>query len=129
MNHSLAAFIARRPLTVFLVMLGLTALPAYHAVKGLSFNVVLEEMMPGEAHNVELVRRFGAQFGGANTTLIEVKTSNDSIYSHAFLEKYKRVADEVYYHPESIRHLNQNLALRKTKAVWISSSRNASSPR
>ena len=117
MTHTLAAFIARRPLAVFIVMLALSTVPAYFAVKGLSFNVVLEEMMPADAHNVELVRRFGAQFGGANTTLLEVKTSGESIYSLAFLEKYKRVADEVYYHPESIRHLNQNLALRKTKAV------------
>lgn len=117
MTRALATFVAGRPRAVFLLMLALTTLPGYFAVKGLSFNVVLEEMMPTGAHNVELVRRFGSQFGGANTTLIEVKTSNDSIYSRVFLEKYKRIADEIYYHPEGIRHLNQNLALRKTKAV------------
>ena len=117
MNRRLAAFIARRPLTVFLVMTALTAVPGYFAVSGLSFDVALEEMMPLDSHNVELVRRFGAQFGGANTTLIEVRTKDASIYSLEFLKKYKRIADDIYYHPESIRHLNQNLALRKTKAV------------
>ena len=117
MNHRLAAFIARHPLLVFSVMAALTAIPAYFAVRGLSFDVVLEEMMPLNARNVELVQRFGAQFGGANTTLVEIRTSAESIYSLEFLQKYKRIADDIYYHPESIRHLNQNLALRKTKAV------------
>ncbi|MCF7981008.1 MAG: MMPL family transporter [Pseudomonadales bacterium] len=117
MNHTIAAFITRRPLIVFIAMLGLTAILAYQAVTKLSFNVVLEEMMPADAKNIELVQRFVAQFGGANTTLIEIKTTEDSIYSQPFLEKYKRIADEVYYHPDSIRHLNQSLALRKTKAV------------
>ncbi|MGE0370660.1 MAG: RND family transporter [Gammaproteobacteria bacterium] len=117
MNHRLAAFIARRPLLVFLLMTALTTIPGYFAVRGLSFDVVLEEMMPLDSHNVELVQRFGAQFGGANTTLVEVRTTAESIYSLEFLQKYKRIADDIYYHPESIRHLNQNLALRKTKAV------------
>ncbi len=117
MNHSIAKLISGRPLVVFIIMLGLTAVPAYYAVTKLSFNVVLEEMMPTEAKNVEFVKRFTAQFGGANTTLIEISTTEDSIYSVPFLEKYKRIADEVYYHPESIRHLNQSLALRKTKSI------------
>ncbi len=117
MTHALANFVARRPLKVLIVMLALTFIPGFYAMKGLSLNVVLEEMMPAAANNVQLVRRFGAQFGGANTTLIEIKTTNDSIYSIPFLEKYKRIADDVYFHEESIRHLNQSLALRKTKAV------------
>jgi len=74
-------------------------------------------MLPEGAHNVELFNRFGPQFGGANTTLIEVKNTQGSIYSIEFLEKYKKIADDVYYHPDTQRHLSQSLVLRKTKAI------------
>jgi predicted RND superfamily exporter protein len=74
-------------------------------------------MLPADAYNVELYQRFGAQFGGANTTLFEIRTTEESIYTTAFLEKYKRIADDIYYHPDTIRHLVQSLALRKAKAI------------
>ena len=117
MNKSIASFISRKPLAIFLVMSLLTAFPAYFALKGLTFNVVLEEMLPMGATNVQLITRFGEQFGGANTTVIELETSEDSIYTKEFLSKYQRIADQVYFHEDSIRHLNQNLSLRKTKAI------------
>ena len=117
MINALTGFIGRRPLLVFVTMVLLTCIPGYHALKGLSLNVVLEEMLPAAAHNVQLYNRFSTQFGGANTTLIEVKTKGESIYNTAFLDKYRRIAEDVYYHPDSLRHLNQSLALRKTKSV------------
>ena len=76
-------------------------------------HVVLEEMLPTEAKNVQLYMRFSEQFGGANTTLIEIKNKKGSIYSKEFLEKYKKVAEDVYYRPDGIRHLNQSLAVAR----------------
>jgi len=110
-------FVTRRAKLVFVVLIAFTAVPVYFAYTGLSLNVVLEEMLPAGARNVELFQRFGAQFGGANTTLIEVKNEQGSIYSLEFLEKYKEIAEEVYYNPDTQRHLSQSLVLRKTKAI------------
>lgn len=117
MITAIPRFVARRALLVLIVLLVATCVPAYFAMKGLSLHVVLEEMLPTEAKNVQLYMRFSEQFGGANTTLIEIKNKKGSIYSKEFLEKYKKVAEDVYYRPDGIRHLNQSLVLRKTKKV------------
>lgn len=114
---ALSSFVARKALLVLLVLSAITSVPAFFSWHGLSLNVVLEKMLPTQAKNTQLYMRFSAQFGGANTTLIEIKNKEGSIYSKAFLEKYKKVAEEVYYRPDSIRHLNQSLVLRKTKKV------------
>jgi len=110
-------FVTSRAKMVFALLMLLTLIPGYFAYQGLSLNVVLEEMLPAGANNVLLFQRFGAEFGGANTTLIEIKNTKGSIYSIEFLEKYKEIADEVYYNPNTQRHLSQSLVLRKTKAI------------
>ena len=117
MTARLAEFVSKRAGLVVMAMIILTSIPAVLAYRGLSLNVALEEMLPAGAKNVELFNRFGPQFGGANTTLIEVKNKRGTIYSLEFLEKYKKIADDVYYHPETQRHLSQSLVLRKTKAI------------
>ena len=117
MIELVANFVTRRAKQVFIALLLITLVPAFYTYKGLSLNVVLEEMLPEGAKNVELFRRFGAQFGGANTTLIEVKNKQGNIYSIEFLEKYKQIAEDVFYHPDTYRHLSQSLILRKTKAI------------
>jgi len=73
MINALSSFISRKPVLVALALTIITIIPGYYAYKGLSLNVVLEEMLPENANNVDLFLRFGEQFGGANTTLIEVK--------------------------------------------------------
>ncbi|WP_199699253.1 hypothetical protein, partial [Oleomonas cavernae] len=67
--------------------------------------------------------KFGAQFGGANTTLIMVENTEGTIYNEKFMTAYKRVADEIYFHPSVQRHLVQALTLRKTKAIVGSAGR------
>ena len=103
MTGHIAEFITSRARLVFITLLLITLLPAYYTYRGLSLNVVLEEMLPEGAKNVELFKRFGAQFGGANTTLIEVKNKTGNIYSIEFLEKYKKIAEDVFYHPDTHR--------------------------
>ena len=117
MNNTIADFISRRAGWVLSLLLLITIIPGYFAYKGLSLDVVLEEMLPAGAKNVELFLRFGAQFGGANTTLIEVKNKQGDIYDTEFLEKYKKIAEDVFYNPDTHRHLSQSLILRKTKAI------------
>jgi len=114
---SLANFISRRPVLVAVALTIITIIPGYYAYKGLSLNVVLEEMLPANSENVELFLRFGKQFGGANTTLIEVRNKNGDVYDIDFLKKYKAIAEDVYYHKGTYRHLSQSLVLRKTKAI------------
>ena len=112
-----AEFVSRRAGTILIFLLVISAIPAYFAFKGLSLNVILEEMLPEGANNVELFERFGSQFGGANTTIIEVKNKQGDIYSRNFLDKYKKIADDIYYRPDTYRYLSQSLVLRKTKAI------------
>lgn len=117
MIKKLSNFISRKPVLVASIMAILTIIPGYYAYKGLSLNVVLEEMLPANSTNVELFLRFGEQFGGANTTLIEVKNKKGDIYDLDYLTKYKQIAEDVYYNKETYRHLSQSLVLRKTKAI------------
>ena len=117
MKERLCRLVTSRPLLVFLVMTAAAAAPAYWAATGMSLRVVIEEMLPAERHNVKLFRKFGAQFGGANTTFVALTVEEGTVYERAFLEKYKRVTDDLYFHPDAIRPLVQSLALRKTKAI------------
>lgn len=121
MSAALARFVTRRPLLVLVAVLLITCVPGYFAWQGLSVKVSLNDLLPKGAPNVELYQRFGAQFGGTNTVLVEVRTKGESIYDPDFLAKYKRIADDLYYSKDSIRYLNQSLALRKTKAISGSS--------
>ena len=81
MINKLSTFISKKPVFVAILLTIITIIPGYYAYKGLSLKVVLEEMLPAGANNVELFLRFGEQFGGANTTLIEVK----NIFSNFFV--------------------------------------------
>ncbi|MDX2424967.1 MAG: efflux RND transporter permease subunit [Cycloclasticus sp.] len=117
MINKLSSFISRKPVLVATVLALITIIPGYYAYKGLSLNVVLEEMLPENANNVDLFLRFGEQFGGANTTLIEVKNKKGNIYNVEYLKKYKQIAEDVYYNKDTYRHLSQSLVLRKTKAI------------
>ena len=117
MINKLSTFISKKPVFVAILLTIITIIPGYYAYKGLSLKVVLEEMLPAGANNVELFLRFGEQFGGANTTLIEVKNKKGNIYNLEYLEKYKEIAEDVYYNEDTYRHLSQSLVLRKTKAI------------
>ena len=117
MINKLSSFISRHPVFVASLLALITVVPGYYAYKGLSLNVVLEEMLPADSNNVELFLRFGEQFGGANTTLIEVKNKKGNIYNLDYLKNYKQIAEDVYYNKSTYRHLSQSLVLRKTKAI------------
>lgn len=117
MVDRISGFVVRQAGLVFAALILFTLIPAYYAYQGLSLNVVLDEMLPADSRNIELFNRFGEQFGGANTTLIEVRNKQGNIYSTEFLEKYKAIAEEVYYNEGTQRHLSQSLILRKTKAI------------
>lgn len=113
----LAGWVVSHPVAVLTVMLSISVTLMYYAYSGLSLRILLEEMLPVDRQNVQLIQKFGSQFGGANTTLIAIENQHGSIYEQDFLEKYKHISDEIYFHPDAIRHLIQSLSLRKTKAV------------
>lgn len=117
MTDKLARFVTEKAAYVVIVLLAITMVPLYYASKGLSINVVLEEMYPSDSKNVELFKRFSEQFGGANLTLVEVKNNNGTIYDTDYLKIYKKIAEDIYYHEDTQRHLNQSLVLRKTKVI------------
>jgi len=115
--HRISQFIVRFPILVLAIITLVTSVMVYYAQSGLSLKVVLEEMLPVGRNNVQLIQKFGSQFGGANTTLIALESASDSIYDLEFLKLYQKASDDIYFHPDTIRHLVQSLALRKTKAV------------
>ena len=117
MTHRFAGFITRHPVWVLACLMVVTVWLGVEISRGLSLRVLLEEMLPTQRQNVQLVQKFGAQFGGANTTLIAIRNTRGNIYDPAFLQRYSEIVDEVYYHPDAIRHLVQALSLRKTKSV------------
>ena len=119
----IAAFVTRRAPWITLTMMIVTLALGYASFAHLSLKVVLEAMLPVHHPNVQLIGKFGAQFGGANTTLIMVENEKGTIYSEAYLQAYKRIADQVYYYPTVNRPLVQALTLRKTKAVVGSADR------
>lgn len=117
LNKHISTVVTRYPLPILFASFLVSVAAIYFAFSNFSLKVVLEEMLPAARYNVQLYERFGKQFGGANTTLIAIEVQDGTIYDHAFLEKYAKVTDEVYFHPDAIRSLVQSLALRKTKAV------------
>lgn len=119
----LSHLVVSHPVKVLIILLSISILMTYHAREGLSLKVVLEEMLPIERSNVQLIQKFGSQFGGANTTLIALGSNEGDIYKPKFLEAYKKFSDELYFHPDTIRHLVQSLSLRKTKSVTGSAGR------
>ena len=112
-----AAFVRRRALLIAAIMLLITGGLGYASYTRLSLKVVLEAMLPVHHHNVQLMQEFGAQFGGANTTLIMVENTEGTIYNEKFLAAYKRISDDIYFYPTVQRHLVQSLTLRKTKSI------------
>ncbi len=109
--------IVRYPVRFLSVILIISCILGYYAYSGLSLRVVLEEMMPVGRTNIQLIQKFGAQFGGANNVLISIENEKGDIYNKDFLDTYIKISDEVYFYPKTIRHLVQSLSLQKTKAV------------
>jgi predicted RND superfamily exporter protein len=120
---TVAGIVRQRAAIIAAAMLVFTLLMGYVSVKHLSLHVSLEAMLPASDPNVRLVSRFGAQFGGNNTTLIAVENTAGTIYNTKFLAAYKRIADDIYFYPSVQRHLVQALTLRKTKAIGGSAGR------
>lgn len=114
---ALSRFVVTHPVMILIVLLSVSLVLVYQAREGLSLKVVLEEMLPVERTNVQLIQKFGAQFGGANTTLIALENNQGDIYTPSFLKTYMSMSEELYFYPDTIRHLVQSLALRKTKAI------------
>ncbi|MFO7551637.1 MAG: efflux RND transporter permease subunit [Haliea sp.] len=117
MINTISHGVTKHPILILLFTLTVTVLAAFYAISGLSVQVVLEEMLPVHRSNIQLYSKFSEQFGGTNTTLITVENTTGDIYNAEFLEKYRRISNEIYFHPSAIRHLVQSLSLRKTKAV------------
>ncbi len=121
--HKVSGFVVRYPVWILAAILVVSSFLGYHAYSGLSLKVVLEEMMPVGRENVKLVQKFGPQFGGANNVLISIENEKGSIYDADFLSTYIKISDDIYFYPDTIRHLVQSLSLQKTKAVTGSGGR------
>ena len=116
-SSSLSKYVASNPRKIFIGFMIATIAMLYFAINGLSIRVVLEEMLPASSENVKLIQKYGAQFGGANTTLISLRNRNGNIYSEDYLKKYAETSEKIYFYAGAKRHLIQSLALRKTKSI------------
>lgn len=116
-SEKFSKFVVSHPLKILAVYVAATIVLMFFVATGLSIKVVLEEMLPVKSENVKLIQKYGAQFGGANTTLISLKNKSGDIYSKEYLSKYAEVSEKVYFYDGAKRHLIQSLALRKTKSI------------
>ncbi|MBN2468007.1 MAG: MMPL family transporter [Deltaproteobacteria bacterium] len=108
-----AAVRFRWPL-LFIIGVVLTGLFLY-GVSIMSVNVVLEDMFPFGHPFVKLHKEFGSQFGGASTTLIEVKATKGDIFNNAFLQKVKGITDAIVFHDDAYSLLTASISERKMK--------------
>lgn len=117
LTYKLSKLIVNNRNKLLILFFSFTFVFLYFAVDRLSIKVVLEEMLPVKAQNVKLIKKYGEQFGGANTTLISFKNINGNIYNVDFLEKYMAVSEKIYFYDGAKRNLIQSLSLRKTKLI------------
>ena len=110
-------FVIRFPRIILAIAFLVTSGAAYFGVTGVSLKVVIEDMLPANHSNVELYKEFRSQFGGVNNVLVEVENKAGDIYNSDFLETYREVSDEFYFHDNNIRPLFEAANLRKTRSV------------
>jgi len=94
----------------------LTGIFAY-GVSIMSVRVILEDMFPFGHPFVKLHKEFGSQFGGASTTLIQVKTTEGDIFNPEFLQKVKEITDAITFHEDSYSLLTASISQRKMKYI------------
>ena len=102
---------------VLVVMIIFTGVFGYFLVTGLKLKIILEEMIPQGHPYVERYNTYAPIFGGANTTLVEVKTTQGDIYNPEFLQRFRKIAEELYYYPDTSRFSVQSIASKKIKAI------------
>lgn len=112
-----AAYTTTKPKQIVFVMGVVTAIMLAFAIMGTSLRVVLDEMLPAKHQNVEAFKKYGHQFGGVNSVIISVTNKRGDVYNPAFLNEYRKIADEVYFNEDSNRALLEALSLRKVRAV------------
>lgn len=117
MIKSIAKMVVSYPRFILLVAGLTTAIAGYFGVTGLSLRVVMEDMLPSKHHNVELYKEFSGQFGGVNTVLVKVTNREGTIYNTEFLENYRAISDEFFFHESNVQPLFEAANLRKTRAV------------
>ncbi len=109
--------VVRFPRFILVMALIVTSVAGYFGATGVSLKVVLEDMLPANHPNVDLYKEFSDQFGGVNNVLIEVQSTSGDIYNSDFLEVYREISDEVYFHDSNVRPLFEAVNLRKTRSV------------
>ncbi len=105
----------RWPVLIFVGVI-LTGIFAY-GVSIMSVRVILEDMFPFGHPFVKLHKEFGSQFGGASTTVIEVKTTEGDIFNPTFLQKIKEITDAVTFRDDVYSLLTASISLSKMKYI------------
>ncbi|MBI1987638.1 MAG: MMPL family transporter [Nitrospinae bacterium] len=116
-KRRLARLLVEHTGVVLVVMLLFTGVFAYFLVTGLKLKIILEEMVPQGHPYVKIYNTYAPIFGGANTTLVEVRTAKGNIYHPQFLQRFRKITEDLYYYPDTNRFSMQSIALKKTKAI------------
>jgi len=116
-KRRLARLLVEHTGIVLVVMIIFTGVFGYFLVTGLKLKIILEEMIPQGHPYVERYNTYAPIFGGANTTLVEVKTTQGDIYNPEFLQRFRKIAEELYYYPDTSRFSVQSIASKKIKAI------------
>lgn len=117
MIRKVSSYTVNNPKLILAVMAALTAVMLVFAITGTSLRVVLDEMLPRHHENVEAFKKYGQRFGGVNSVIVTVTNKRGDVYDPEFLEKYRKISDEIYFNDDLNRALLEALSQRKVRAV------------
>ena len=110
-------FLSRYRLTVLIIILVITGIFLYGAIK-IRGEVVLAEMFPYDHPYLKLHARFAQIFGsGGSGVVISIKAKNGDIFNPRTLTKIQKMTNEVVLWDEIYRVLTVSIASRTTKVV------------
>ena len=98
---------ARRKLT--LGILGLITLVLLYCASHLAPDAGYEKTIPLDHPYMAVYKQYQRDFGGANIVLVAVQNTRGDIYQPAFLEKLRKVTDDVFFLPGTDRLLLTSL--------------------
>jgi hypothetical protein len=120
-NHKgldrLSWLLTRNRLTVFLIILALTGVFLYGALK-IKGEVIFSDMFPYDHPYLKLHATFSQVFGsGGSGVVVAIKTKSGDIFNEATLGKIKKMTEEVAMWDEVFRVLTVSIATPSTKVV------------
>lgn len=100
-------------------VLGLFTLTMLFFASHLAPDAGYEKTIPLDHPYMEVYKKYQRDFGGANIVLVAVQNSRGDIYQPAFLEKLRKVTDDVFFLPNVDRARVSSLFTPSTRYIEV----------